>query len=85
MNETSTATQLGVFSGCVCMCVNASPVGLAGSLCGHMAACNYTSSASLSGEYLSASACFFRVRSSQCLFGLALCVGVDTIVHIARG
>lgn len=40
---------------------------------------------SLSGEYLSAIVCSFRVWNSQCLFCFPLCVGVDMIVHIARG
>lgn len=74
----------------VCVCVSmyllaANPVGLADSLRGHMADRNYTLCASLSGEYLSASVCSFHIWNSQCLFCFTLCVGVDTIVHIARG
>lgn len=73
-----------------CGCVSTyllapSPVGLADSLRGHMADRNYTLCASLSGEYLSASVCSFRVWNSQCLFGFTQCVGADAIVHIARG
>lgn len=99
MSETSTATLLSMFSlqsagrvegVCVCACVSVhplapNPVGLADSLRGHMADHNYTLRTSLSGEYLSASVCSFRVRNSHCLFCFTLCAGVVMIVHIACG